>query len=269
MSCVARPLARCLRNPITAARITIPSFSSSSFSSSFSKSSIRRASTAIPDTHHAPPSPHPHSSSSATPTNSSNTSLESQTDDLIARLPLVQSLRSNPSYKESRPHRTMNPSLQPTHFVAGSLSGPGMVTVPPFMWMATEKHATSKALTSRVVSIFHVGAQLCGHPGFVHGGLLSVMFDEAFARCVSACFPSGLGMTANLNVDFRKPAIPNRVYVLRAETETVEGRKAWVKGTLCSMPGQGEDGEPLLVAEAKALFVEPKFAESMVPLYRG
>lgn len=144
-----------------------------------------------------------------------------------------------------------------------------MVTVPPFMWMATEKkHAgngtsgsAAPAQTSRVVSVFHVGAQLCGHPGFVHGGLLSVMFDEAFARCVSACFPSGLGMTANLNVDFRKPAVPDRVYVLRAETESVEGRKAWVKGTLCSMPGRGEEGEPVLVAEAKALFVEPKFAE--------
>ncbi|KAI9046192.1 PaaI family thioesterase [Aspergillus affinis] len=257
MSYFVRTLARCLRN---SARFAIPSSPSSSSSSSFSTSSIRLA--AIPDTHHAPPSPHPqHPHSTATPSHPTNPTLESQTDDLIARLPLVQSLRSNPSYKESRPHRTMNPSLQPTHFVAGSLSGPEMVTVPPFMWMATEKHASNKTLTSRVVSVFHVGAQLCGHPGFVHGGLLSVMFDEAFARCVSACFPSGLGMTANLNVDFRKPAVPDRVYVLRAETGTVEGRKAWVKGTLCSMPGQGEDGEPVLVAEAKALFVEPKFAE--------
>ncbi|PLB55340.1 hypothetical protein P170DRAFT_399401 [Aspergillus steynii IBT 23096] len=269
MSYLARPLARCLRTPIAVPRFIIPS-------SSCSTSPIRHASTAIPDTaHHAPPHAQqpptsPRATSPPSSTSNPNTStLESQTDDLIARLPLVQSLRANPSYKESRPHRTMNPSLQPTHFVAGSLSGPGMVTVPPFMWMATEKSPGSASLTSRVVSVFHVGAQLCGHPGFVHGGLLSVMFDEAFARCVSACFPSGLGMTANLNVDFRKPAVPDRLYVLRAETGKVEGRKAWVKGTLCSMPGHGEQGEPVLVAEAKALFVEPKFAESMVPLYRG
>jgi hypothetical protein len=42
--------------------------------------------------------------------------------------------------------------------------------------------------------------------------LLTVLFDEVFARCVSAVLPSGLGMTANLNVDFRKPALPDRMY---------------------------------------------------------
>lgn len=91
-----------------------------------------------------------------------------------------------------------------------------------------------------------------------------MMFDEAFARCVSDSFKSGLGMTANLNVDFRKPALPERVYVLKAETVKVEGRKAWVEGEMRSMPapgsGEGEEGETV-VAEARALFVEPKFAE--------
>ncbi|KAA8644493.1 hypothetical protein EYZ11_003014 [Aspergillus tanneri] len=171
----------------------------------------------------------------------------------------------------------MNSALRPTHFVAGSLSGPGQVTVPPFIWSWTEKKQKQKNPSvideedphSHIISVFHIGTQLCGHPGFVHGGLLTVMLDEAFARCVSACFPSGLGMTANLTVDFRKPALPDRLYVLRADTGSVEGRKARVKGSLCSLPWPGEEGEQVLVAEAKALFVEPKFAESMVPLYRS
>ncbi|KAE8418514.1 HotDog domain-containing protein [Aspergillus pseudocaelatus] len=194
--------------------------------------------------------------------------LEPQVETSISRLPLVQSLRRDPSYKESRPHLSMNPSLRPTHFVGGSLAGPEKITVPPYMWTATEKLKDSGRWAGRVISVFHIGKQLCGHPGFVHGGLLSVMFDEAFARCVSASFPSGLGMTANLNVDFRKPAVPDRLYVLRADTVNVEGRKAWVEGSLSSLPPAGEESDPVMVAEARALFVEPKFAESMVPLYR-
>jgi acyl-coenzyme A thioesterase PaaI-like protein len=130
--------------------------------------------------------------------------------------------------------------------------------------------------TGKVVSVFHIGRDLCGHPGFVHGGLLSVLFDEVFARCVSAAFPSGLGMTANLSVDFRKPALPDRVYVLRAETVKVEGRKAWVEGRMSYLPLAVPDGKTIvqdtellrednegavMVSEAKALFVEPKFAD--------
>lgn len=94
-----------------------------------------------------------------------------------------------------------------------------------------------------------------------------MLFDEVFARCVSNSFRSGLGMTANLNVDYRKPAVPDRLYVLQAETVRVEGRKAWVEGKMTSLPnrtgngnGNGEE-QPVMVAEAKALFVEPKFVE--------
>lgn len=89
-----------------------------------------------------------------------------------------------------------------------------------------------------------------------------MMFDEVFAHTVAQSFRSGTGMTANLNVDFRKPALPERVYVLRAETVKVEGRKAWVEGKMMMMPaGSGGEEEAVLVAEARALFIEPKFAE--------
>ena len=194
-------------------------------------------------------------------------------DTLISNLPLVQSLRQNPSYKESRPHLTMTPSLRQSHFVAGSLSGSGKVTIAPYMWISkpskpsstdTAGNPGSGSRTSKVTSVFHLGAHLCGHPGFVHGGLLGVMLDEVFSRCISASFPSGLGMTANLNIDYRKPALPDRLYVLSAETVRVEGRKAWVEGNITLLPEnevEGEKREKVVVTEAKALFVEPKFAE--------
>lgn len=107
------------------------------------------------------------------------------------------------------------------------------------MWLSTgqaEGQTENADRASSVVSVFHIGQDLCGHPGFVHGGLLTVLFDEVFARCASAVLPSGLGMTANLNVDFRKPALPDRMYVLRTKTVKVEGRKAWVEGRMTYLP---------------------------------
>ena len=70
-------------------------------------------------------------------------------------------------------------------------------------------------------------------------------------------------MTANLNIDYRKPAIPDRLYVLTAETVRVEGRKAYVEGKITMLPESEaeEEGEKVVVTEGKALFVEPKFAE--------
>ncbi|KAJ5669767.1 hypothetical protein N7462_010837 [Penicillium macrosclerotiorum] len=209
-------------------------------------------------------------------------------DALISQIPLVQSLRtSRKAYKESRPHLAIPPAIRQHHFVGGSLAGAGKLALAPYMWTASRKaggDATSNARASSVVSVFHIGRDLCGHPGFVHGGLLSVLFDEVFARCVSAAFPSQLGMTANLNVDYRKPALPDRLYVLRAETVKVEGRKAWVEGRMSYLPLPvsvldiqsmvsdvsllDQDGEgAVMVSEARALFIEPKFADvSIDPL---
>ncbi|KAJ5226120.1 hypothetical protein N7468_007345 [Penicillium chermesinum] len=204
-------------------------------------------------------------------------------ETLISRMPLVQSLRSPQSaYKESIPHLAIPPAIRQHHLVGGSLAGLGKLALAPYMWTSSTcasepraPDASSHPKASSVVSVFHIGRDLCGHPGFVHGGLLSVLFDEVFARCVSAAFPSGLGMTANLNVDFRKPALPDRLYVLRAETTKVEGRKAWVAGKMICLPlpvgsearevsdvGLLEEDSPgaVMVAEGKALFVEPKFA---------
>lgn len=211
-------------------------------------------------------------------------------DAIISQIPLVQTLRaSHDSYKESRPHLAIPPAMRQHHFVGGSLAGNGKLTLAPYMWTSSQKSnkATGDSKASSVVSVFHIGRDLCGHPGFVHGGLLSVLFDEVFARCVSAAFPSGLGMTANLNVDFRKPALPDHLYILQAETVKVEGRKAWVQGRMTylpvHLPAQSEadniafdsallkeDAEgATMVSEAKALFIEPKFADVSTSFLRN
>jgi acyl-coenzyme A thioesterase PaaI-like protein len=89
----------------------------------------------------------------------------------------------------------------------------------------------------------------------VHGGLVATLFDEALA---SACFrrlPGGTGMTARLEVDYRKPVRAGQFLVLRCSVESVEGRKAWVRGRL-ETAREGE--EATLLAEGRALYVAPK-----------
>ncbi|KAK9237507.1 HotDog domain-containing protein [Lipomyces kononenkoae] len=178
---------------------------------------------------------------------------DAEVDAAIDALPLVRSLRSDPRYKESRPHIAAPEHLTEQMLTAGVLSGPGKLTVPPIIWNDTEAH--------ELVSVVHLGRNLCGHPGIIHGGLLATLLDEGLCRCAFPALPSKVGVTANLNLNYRSPAFADRLYVMRAEVTQVEGRKAWVKGHFETIPEEGK--EPTVVVEADVLVVEPKWAKSL------
>jgi 3'-phosphoadenosine 5'-phosphosulfate synthase len=171
-------------------------------------------------------------------------------EDFINNHPLVQELRSKPQYSESRPHLKIPESARSHNLTGGTLMGPGKVVVPPFTW--TEKGGKS------LVQIQYLGSDLCGHPGILHGGLLATICDEGLARCCFGALPNKIGMTANLNINYRNPAPAGAFIVLRAETTRVEGRKAWVEGRLETLVGEGET--PIVLVEASALFIEPRQA---------
>lgn len=179
-------------------------------------------------------------------------------DNFINTHPLAQELRRNPAFTESRPHLKIPEELRARNLTAGTLAGPNKIVVPPYVW--SEKGGKS------LVSIFYLGSDVSGHPGIVHGGLLATILDEGLARCCFPALPSGVGVTANLNIDYRRPAPANSYAVLRAETVKVEGRKAWVEGRIETLPEEGK--EPVVLVEAKALFVEPKNASTMASLYK-
>lgn len=130
---------------------------------------------------------------------------------------------------------------------AGTLAGPRRIVVPPIMF--SEEGGKS------IVCFFYLGEDLCGHPGVVHGGLLATILDEGLAMCCIPALPNGMGMTASLKIDYRKPVSAGGYVVLKAWTRKVEGRKAWVEGRLEGLEG----GE--VFAEAEALFVEPRQAK--------
>jgi acyl-coenzyme A thioesterase PaaI-like protein len=178
----------------------------------------------------------------------------------IKRHPLTQELRADPALSESRPHLKIPEALRPRNLTAGALAGPNRIVVPPYAWCDKEG--------KRMVSIFYLGSEVSGYPNIVHGGLLATLLDEGMGKCCFAALPNRVGVTANLNIDYRKPIPADTYAVMKAETVKVEGRKAWVEGRIESLPAAGEN--PIIFVEGKALFIEPKFAavRNSLPVHR-
>ena len=176
--------------------------------------------------------------------------LSAEIDNYIKTHPIAQALRENRDLKESRPQLKIPEAARPHNFSTGVLSGPGKVWVPPL--------AFSDKAGKNMTTIYYLGKDLCGHPGIIHGGLLATIADEGLCRCCFPALPNRIGMTASLTMNYRAP-LPAGTYVcLKAETVKVEGRKAWVKGTIESLVDEGET--PTVFVEAEALVIEPRQA---------
>ncbi|KAI1375577.1 Thioesterase/thiol ester dehydrase-isomerase [Hypoxylon crocopeplum] len=182
---------------------------------------------------------------------------EHEVEAFINDHPLTREMRDKEGFSESRPHLKIPPVFRNNTLTGGTLMGPGRVVVPPLTF--AEKGGKS------LVSISYLGNELCGHPGIIHGGFLATMLDEGLARCCFAALPHKVGLTANLNINYRAPAPAGCYVVLKAKTTRVEGRKAWVEGRIETLVAEGET--PLVLAEATALFVSPKHASMMMNFY--
>ncbi|CAG8660331.1 7391_t:CDS:2, partial [Cetraspora pellucida] len=167
-------------------------------------------------------------------------SLESQAN----KLPIVSLLRSDPTFEEgTRPYDHIAPERRSHHFTAGTLQGKGKFAIRHFVFCSTEK--------MELVVICHVGSDMCGHDGIVHGGLLSTLMDELFSRTVMPFLPDRNGATAYLHVNFRKPLGANQFVVGKSKVTKLEGRKGFVEGTLETLEGQ-------TVVDGNALFISLK-----------
>jgi len=179
-------------------------------------------------------------------------------EDYINSHPFVASLRADPNLIESRPHMKIPPPWRRHNLMAGTLMGSGKMEVPPLCW--------SDPTGNQYVQITHVGVDLCGHMGIIHGGFLATMLDEGLARCCFPVLPYNVGLTAQLEISYKAPAMADQYLVLRATTVKLEGRKAWVEGRIETLPKE-EGQEPTVLATAKALYVSPKQASTMAKVY--
>ena len=84
-----------------------------------------------------------------------------------------------------------------------------------------------------------------GPPGYVHGGFVAGIFDEALGAAQG--FSGLAGMTGRLIVHYRSPTPLDTELRLRADMDSVDGRKIFCSGTLWA-------GDRLC-AEAEGLFV--------------
>ena len=102
-----------------------------------------------------------------------------------------------------------------------------------------------------------------GFPGFVHGGLLGLLLDEAMAWAMYA--DDIYAVTARMETRFRRPASLERELVVHARILRSRGRRIEVEGELRQLPGgpAGTAADGTLVAESRGLFV--RMSESEEP----
>ena len=171
-------------------------------------------------------------------------------DNRLKNNSIAQELRRNPDFVESRPHMKIPKEIRDHHLTGRIMSGPGKITVPPLVF--AEKEGKSLAV------FLHLGSDMCGHRGIVHGGCSATLLDEGLARCCFQALPNKVGMTASLTLNYRAPLPAESYVVLRATTTKVEGRKAWVEGRIESLAESSQ--QPTVYVEASALFIEPRQA---------
>ena len=103
-----------------------------------------------------------------------------------------------------------------------------------------------------------LGNKVNGHEGIVHGGIISLIFDDAMGWGYEALLMSDPDLdadmakivTANLNIDYRAPLMEDSRAVVRVYYVRSEGRKIYFRARLESHGGE------ILFAEATSLFVK-------------
>jgi uncharacterized protein (TIGR00369 family) len=98
-----------------------------------------------------------------------------------------------------------------------------------------------------VVSLPVVADTFDGHPGYLHGGIIATLLDEAMSKAVRALGKPA--MTRKMEVDYLRP-VPSGV-PLRIEGRVVrsEPRKHWAESRILNTEGT-------TLAQATGLFIE-------------
>jgi acyl-coenzyme A thioesterase PaaI-like protein len=117
--------------------------------------------------------------------------------------------------------------------------GPANPLSPPMHVVVEPDHSVSSEVTMRPI---HEGP-----PGGVHGGWVASLLDQLLgAANIASGNPA---MTGELTIRYRKPTPIGVPLVLRARTDSVEGRRVRTSGEISA------DG--VVTAEATGLFVRP------------
>jgi uncharacterized protein (TIGR00369 family) len=109
----------------------------------------------------------------------------------------------------------------------------------------------------RVHALFALDRRFEGPPGFVHGGIIATLMDEAMSKANRA---RGLtAMTRHIEVDYLKLVPLDTPLHLYGMGAAAEGRKHW-----CEARIETEDG--VLLASGRGLFLETTVEKLMAAL---
>ena len=98
----------------------------------------------------------------------------------------------------------------------------------------------------RIVGRFRLGAEYQGGSGFLHGGIIALLLDEAMGK---ACrFHAEHAVTAELSVEYKRPIPADSEIVVEGFVTRREGRQLYHEGEIRN--GAGD-----LLACGKARFV--------------
>ena len=104
-------------------------------------------------------------------------------------------------------------------------------------------------------SLAEVGTIVCqvtvpdtyeGPNGYLHGGIIATLMDEAMSKAVRA--QGFLAMTRNMEVDYLRPVPSGEPLRLEGKVTQNEGRKHWAEARILSAEGT-------VLAEGKGLFI--------------
>jgi acyl-coenzyme A thioesterase PaaI-like protein len=148
------------------------------------------------------------------------------TDAVVAQLRARGRRRDGRSARGDTAYLPRSPALGALH-----------PSAPPLAWRVRD---------GRFVARGTLGAAFEGPPGYVHGGWVALLFDEALG--VANVAGGNPGMTARLHVRYRRPTPLHAELRLEAWTTGRQGRRITAAGTL--------HAGSTLCAEAEGLFVD-------------
>ena len=129
--------------------------------------------------------------------------------------------------------------------VFNPVSGVGSPIAPP---LVIRRHA------GEVVAEVTLGLAYEGPPSYVHGGMSALFMDQLLG---AAAIADGLwGMTAHLELDYRRPVPLQTPLVLRARVAENVGRRCVVTGTIATA-----SAPDTVLVEARGVFVTPRAGE--------
>ena len=98
-----------------------------------------------------------------------------------------------------------------------------------------------------VVSLTTVPEIFDGHPGYLHGGIIATLLDEAMSKAVRA--RGVTAMTRQLEIDYLRPVPSGAPIRMEGRLVRSEDRKHWTEAKIVN-------GEGKTLAQAKGVFVE-------------